>query len=155
METVKEFNLKNHDFKLILQYNFEDDLFRYIDRKTDELIKTVQNIENNSELTHELIQVVVEDYFGLYRGELMKKTRKHEIVYPRHIAVYFSVLLNIKTKGQAYFKSLADAYGYKLNDHASIMYGYNKIKLFLTMKHEAELRQHVGEIQERLNILTQ
>ncbi|RLC48159.1 MAG: chromosomal replication initiator protein DnaA [Candidatus Cloacimonadota bacterium] len=84
----------------------------------------------------ELIHEEVANFYGLRKRQLIQDTRKHEVVFPRQIAMYFSeYLLSISQKEIAKY--------YHRKDHSTVIYAKKMVK-----KKMAEDKEFKNELEE-------
>jgi len=89
------------------------------------------------------IQAEVCRYFSINHVDLIGSKRKHEIVYPRHVAMYLCQELTDSS-----FPQIGRAFGGK--DHTTVMHAVNKIKK--EMSCENDVYQQVQHITSALKI---
>ncbi|MDR1782566.1 MAG: chromosomal replication initiator protein DnaA [Bacilli bacterium] len=75
----------------------------------------------NKELTSELIQECVCNYYNLSKSQITSKSRVNKIVIPRHIAIYLDRIL-LETP----YEKIGKLYGNR--DHSTIMSSFNFVK---------------------------
>lgn len=78
-------------------------------------------VENQKKITVDLIQRRVAEYFDVRPSEMVAKRRSRNIVYPRHLAMYFSRELTGLS-----FPEIGDQFGGR--DHTTVLHAYEKIK---------------------------
>ncbi|MDF7637558.1 chromosomal replication initiator protein DnaA [Leuconostocaceae bacterium ESL0958] len=90
------------------------------DLATANRILEEMNQNEKQEVTVERIQEVVAGYYAQTVEEMRGKSRKSEIAYARHVAIYLSRTMTDKS-----LPALGELFGGR--DHSSISHGYNKI----------------------------
>jgi len=76
---------------------------------------------DDSRITIHRIARLVAEFFGLTLNDLQSATRKKDLVYARHIAIYLARQLTPKS-----LPAIARALGGR--DHTTILYAYEKVK---------------------------
>jgi len=89
------------------------------------------------------IQAEVCRYYSINHVDLVGSKRKHEIVYPRHIAMYLSQELTDSS-----FPQIGRSFGGK--DHTTVMHAVNKIKK--EMSCESDVYQQVQHLTSALKM---
>lgn len=96
---------------------------------------------NKRNITVELIQSTVCDYYKVTPEELRSRTRRHEIVLARQVAMYFS-----REKTGDSLASIGASVGGK--DHATVLHSCKTIKNQLEI--DKRLREEISEIERML-----
>ncbi len=122
--------------------NGEDITLRLAKRVLKDLIKK----KKKTNLSIELIQRVVSDYFSIKEDLIRAKTRKKEIVAARQISMYLS-----KTLTNSSLKTIGLHFGGR--DHTTVIHAYHTIENRLTS--EPKFREIVQEIQEKVDVESQ
>ncbi len=99
--------------------------------------------KSQKELSVDIIQQTVCDYYGLTMEKLQAKTRKREIVQARQIAMYFS-----KNLTNSSLSAIGSKIGQK--DHATVLYACRTISNL--METDRELKSQIHEIETQLRI---
>ena len=94
---------------------------------TVEIVKKyliVKTKVSSEEVSINLIQQVVADYYNISLNEIRGIKRNKRIAFPRHIAIYISRILT-----ESSFNEIASEFGGK--DHSTIMHSFDKIESLL------------------------
>ncbi len=92
------------------------------------------------DLSIEYIQNTVADYFGISTEDLKGKRRSKNIVYPRHIAMYFCRKMLDDS-----LSDIGNAFGGR--DHSTVINGYENIKSGLENASNPGVLKNVSEIE--------
>lgn len=113
------------------------------DLSLDLLKETINKIAANQKKTINIahIQDVVCDYFGIYKEQLLSKTRKREIALPRQLVMYFS-----KEYTTATYARIGEEMGGK--DHTTVMHACKTIKDYA--KVDKEVKKFVKDLKEKI-----
>ena len=103
--------------------------------------KFAKNI--NREITIDMIQKVVCEYFNLKPEELKVKTRRREIVQPRQIIMYFA-----KKYTKASLQTIGAMCGGK--DHSTVLHACRNIQDL--QQTDKQVRAYVEDIDKKLNL---
>ena len=103
--------------------------------------KFARNI--NREITVEMIQKVVCEYFNLKPEELKAKTRRREIVQPRQIIMYFA-----KKYTKASLQVIGAMCGGK--DHSTVLHACRNIEDLKDT--DRQIRTYIQDIDKKLNL---
>lgn len=103
--------------------------------------KFAKNI--NREITVDMIQKIVCEYFNLKPEELKAKTRRREIVQPRQIIMYFA-----KKYTKASLQAIGAMCGGK--DHSTVLHACRNIEDL--KQTDKQIRVYVEEIDKKLNL---
>jgi len=122
--------------------NGEDITLRLAKRVLKDLIKK----KKKTNLSIELIQRIVSDYFSIKEDLIRAKTRKKEIVLARQISMYLS-----KTLTNSSLKTIGLHFGGR--DHTTVIHACQTIENKMTS--EPKFREIVQEIQEKVDIESQ
>ena len=95
-------------------------------------------VEKNREMTVEMIQKFVADFFSIKTSELKSDKRLKNLVIPRQIAIY---LCRELTKSS--YPEIGEKFGGK--DHSTIIHSFKKISKL--MDSDAELKNTVESIR--------
>jgi len=103
--------------------------------------KFARNI--NREITVDMIQKIVCEYFNLKPEELKAKTRRREIVQPRQIIMYFA---------KKYTKSSLQAIGALCGgkDHSTVLHACRNIEDL--KQTDKQIRSYLEDIERKLNL---
>ncbi len=102
-------------------------------------------IETRRTMTPETLTKAVADFYHIEAEELMKKTRKKEIVKPRQIAMYL-----IREELQTPFSAIGRYFGGK--DHTTTMHACEKISKGI--EKDIQLKEEIQAIREQLQQYT-
>ena len=91
-------------------------------------------------MTNKIISAVCE-YFGITPETLQSKTRKHNIVYARQVAIYF------KRRQGMTANAIANIIG--LNNHTTILYSERIINNYLS--YDRAVQEDIDNITQILN----
>ena len=94
---------------------------------------------NRGQISIELIQRTVADYYKLKLADMYSKRKPAKIALPRQIAMYLAKELTQKS-----LPEIGDAFGGK--DHTTVLYAVRKI---------GELRTHKSELNHQIHVLDQ
>lgn len=97
---------------------------------------------SNKKISSSQVIKVVCDFFSLDRKDLLGKSRKQELIAPRHITIYL-----IRKNSNESFPLIGKIMGGK--DHSTILHSFRKIENDLLS--DESLKRDVDEIQEILN----
>lgn len=122
--------------------NGEDITLRLAKRVLKDLIKK----KKKTNLSIELIQRIVSDYFSIKEDLIRAKTRKKEIVLARQISMYLS-----KTLTNSSLKTIGLHFGGR--DHTTVIHACQTIENRMTS--EPKFREIIQEIQEKVDIESQ
>ncbi|GAB4209997.1 MAG: chromosomal replication initiator protein DnaA [Bacteroidia bacterium] len=103
--------------------------------------KFARNI--NREITVDMIQKIVCEYFNLKPEELKAKTRRREIVQPRQIIMYFA-----KKYTKASLQTIGAMCGGK--DHSTVLHACRNIEDL--RETDKQIRTYIEEIDKKLNL---
>ncbi|MCX7728079.1 MAG: chromosomal replication initiator protein DnaA, partial [Bacteroidia bacterium] len=103
--------------------------------------KFAKNI--NREITVDMIQKIVCEYFNLKPEELKAKTRRREIVQPRQIIMYFA-----KKYTKASLQTIGAMCGGK--DHSTVLHACRNIEDL--KETDKQIRLYIEEIDKKLNL---
>lgn len=103
--------------------------------------KYAKNI--NREITVDMIQKIVCEYFNLKPEELKAKTRRREIVQPRQIIMYFA-----KKYTKASLQAIGAMCGGK--DHSTVLHACRNIEDL--RETDKQIRHYLEEIDKKLNL---
>ncbi len=106
------------------------------ERITDKIVG-----EDRGELTIDMIQNAVCDYFNITREEMLSKSRKREIVQARQIAMYLS-----RHHINCSFSTIGSAIGGK--DHATVVHACGTVSDLMAT--DRSFRQYVHDIEKIL-----
>jgi chromosomal replication initiator protein len=98
-------------------------------------------VEKNRDLTIEIIQKHVADYFNIKISDLKSEKRQKNLVIPRQIAIYLCRELT-----KASFPEIGDRFGGK--DHSTIIHSVKKITKQITS--DMELKTNIEDIKRGL-----
>ncbi|MDD4972024.1 MAG: helix-turn-helix domain-containing protein [Paludibacter sp.] len=87
------------------------------------------------------------DVYDMQFDEILNKRRYFAIVEPRHVGMFFNVIVKLKTK-----LSLDSIGAIYHKDHASADYGYKKIVRLINLPNEKELKNKVEKISQLTGI---
>ena len=122
--------------------NGEDITLRLAKRVLKDMIKK----KKKANLSIELIQQAVSDYFSLKEDLIRAKTRKKEIVEARQISMYLSKILTNSS-----LKTIGLHFGGR--DHTTVIHAFQTIERRMTS--EPKLREIVQEIKEKIEMEAQ
>lgn len=97
----------------------------------------------NREITMDMIQKVICDYFQIKPEQLKAKTRRREIVLPRQLAMYFS-----KRYTKAALQTIGAIFGGK--DHSTVLHACRSIEDL--KQTDKQVRLYVEEIDKKLTL---
>ncbi|HPQ07895.1 MAG TPA: chromosomal replication initiator protein DnaA [Bacteroidia bacterium] len=103
--------------------------------------KFARNI--NREITVDMIQKIVCEYFNLKPEELKAKTRRREIVQPRQIIMYFA-----KKYTKASLQAIGALCGGK--DHSTVLHACRNIEDL--KQTDKQIRNYIEDIDKKLNL---
>lgn len=106
-----------------------------------EALSREQNKEVNNDVTITEIQQVVCEFYNIKLNDIRGKSRKREIVYPRHIASYLARELTDSS-----LPSIAKEFGGR--DHTTIMHSIEKIEKMI--KTDQQVSTDVEEIKNKI-----
>jgi chromosomal replication initiator protein len=98
-------------------------------------------VEKNKDVTIEMIQKYVADYFNIKTSDLKSEKRLKNLVIPRQIAIYLCRELT-----KASFPEIGDKFGGK--DHSTIIHSVKKITRLL--ESDLELKNTIEAIKRGL-----
>jgi chromosomal replication initiator protein len=105
-----------------------------------EVVQRFQPYRNRA-VTLEQIMQVVSDYFRIHPEELRGKSRRKEIAYARHIAIYLS-----RKHTQHALKAIGERFGGR--DHSTILHSIEWVESYLHTNRD--LQKHVQELERIL-----
>ncbi len=103
-----------------------------------EALKSITPEKNIKSINMNDIIERVCDYYKITKEQIMSSTRKKEISYPRHIAMYL-----MRDLLDASYKKIAYQFGGR--DHTSVIYAVDKIKL--NMQVDKNLKKAIDELK--------
>ncbi|MEX0594678.1 MAG: chromosomal replication initiator protein DnaA [Patescibacteria group bacterium] len=109
----------------------------------DYAVKTLKDILRSGApniSSRKVVQIVAE-YFSIEPSDILGSRRVKELVYPRHVVMYFLR----ETLNQSY-PQIGEMLGGK--DHTTVIYGVNKI--ITKKKHDPAVESDIRNIQEKL-----
>ena len=107
-----------------------------------EALKDIISSDNRREVTPELILDIVADHFGITVADLKSKKRDSEIAVPRQICMYLCRVFTdekLETIGAALKKT----------NHATVSYGYDKIKS--EIETDSKTRDLIDVLKKKIN----
>lgn len=107
-----------------------------------EALKDIISNKHSKQLTIEIIQEVVANYYNLKVDEFKSARRTRNIAFPRQIAMYLSRKLTDMS-----LPKIGEEFGGR--DHTTVIHAYEKISQGL--KQDESLQNAVNEINKRLN----
>lgn len=88
------------------------------------------------------IMQAVKAYFNIDTIDILKRSRKRDVVYHRHICIYLLI-----TKANMKLPALAAMF---MQDHTSIMYARDVVKTQLSIKQDTPYRRDINNILNQL-----
>lgn len=107
-----------------------------------EALKDIISNEQNKQITINLIQDVVSNYFNLKVEELKSSRRTRNIAFPRQIAMYLSRKLTDMS-----LPKIGEEFGGR--DHTTVIHAYEKISNGL--KKDEQLKNVITDITKKIN----
>jgi chromosomal replication initiator protein len=105
-----------------------------------EVVQRFQPYRNRAVTIEQILQVV-SDYFRIHPEELRGKSRRKEIAYARHIAIYLS-----RKHTQHALKAIGERFGGR--DHSTILHSIEWVESYLHTNRD--LQKHVQELERIL-----
>ncbi len=103
----------------------------------------VSNIQTKSLSPKEIIDAVAK-FYEITSKELIGKSRKKELVWPRQIAIYL-----IREELQSSYPNIGEVMGGR--DHTTAMHAYNKINREIKENNNERIKQEAESIKQLLN----
>ncbi len=103
----------------------------------------VSNIQTKSLSPKEIIDAVAK-FYEISPKELISKSRKKELVWPRQIAIYL-----IREELQSSYPNIGEVIGGR--DHTTAMHAYNKINKEIKENNNERIKQETESIKQLLN----
>lgn len=107
-----------------------------------EALKDIISSKHSKQITIEIIQEIVSNYFSLKVEDFKSQRRTRNIAYPRQIAMYLSRKLT-----DISLPKIGEEFGGR--DHTTVIHAYEKISEAL--KDDEALRDTINEITKKLN----
>ncbi|MDR2867250.1 MAG: chromosomal replication initiator protein DnaA [Acholeplasmatales bacterium] len=108
----------------------------------DSLLKSKKKIEDISQSSYSKIISIVADYYHLTSDDLISKSRKEAIVWPRHVAMYL-----IKKEHSITYTKIGEIFGGK--DHSTVLSAIEKIDW--EIKKNETFRKTLAIISKKIN----
>jgi chromosomal replication initiator protein len=108
----------------------------------DSLLKSKKKIEDISQSSYSKIISIVADYYHLTSEDLISKSRKELVVWPRHIAMYL-----IKKEHDITYTKIGEIFGGK--DHSTVLSAIDKIEWEL--KKNETFKKTLAIITKKIN----
>ncbi|KYH28031.1 MULTISPECIES: chromosomal replication initiator protein DnaA [Clostridium] len=107
-----------------------------------EALKDIISNEENKQVTIDLIQDVVSNYFNLKIEDLKSSRRTRNIAFPRQIAMYLSRKLTDMS-----LPKIGEEFGGR--DHTTVIHAYEKIST--NLKNDESLRNVINDLTKKIN----
>ncbi|MCY6372272.1 chromosomal replication initiator protein DnaA [Clostridium ganghwense] len=107
-----------------------------------EALKDIISTEQNRQVTIELIQDIVANYFNLKVAELKSSRRTRNIAFPRQIAMYLSRKLTDMS-----LPKIGEEFGGR--DHTTVIHAYEKIST--NLKKDESLKNVINDLTKKIN----
>ncbi|WMJ80073.1 chromosomal replication initiator protein DnaA [Clostridium sp. MB40-C1] len=107
-----------------------------------EALKDIISNEQNKQITIDLIQDIVANYFNLKIEELKSSRRTRNIAFPRQIAMYLSRKLTDMS-----LPKIGEEFGGR--DHTTVIHAYEKIST--NLKKDESLKNVVNDLAKKIN----
>jgi len=107
-----------------------------------EALKDIISNRQSRQVTIELIQDIVANYYNLRIEDFKSPRRTRNIAYPRQIAMYLSRKLTDMS-----LPKIGEEFGGR--DHTTVIHGYEKISECL--KKDDSLKNAIAEITKKIN----
>ncbi len=107
-----------------------------------EALKDIISNKNTRQITIELIQEIVGNYFNLRLEDFKSSRRTKNVVYPRQIAMYLS-----RKFTDASLPKIGEEFGGR--DHTTVIHAYEKINQ--NLKTDESLQNIITDISKKLN----
>lgn len=116
-----ETNVRDLESAILKIIGFSEFTKKEIDLETaKDLLKDMVNPSGNENITIELIQKTVAEYYNISVNDIKGRSRSHKIVFPRQIAIYITREIT-----EYSFPDIGGEFGGK--DHTTAMHSYNVI----------------------------
>ena len=106
------------------------------------IVKDTSNAEEEDSINVSKVKKIVANYYGVTIADLASTTRKHEILFPRQVAIYL-----IRTIYNIPLQKIGDFFGGK--DHTTISHGFDKIKK--QVESDWTVKQDVDNLKKMLD----
>ncbi|MCY6356379.1 chromosomal replication initiator protein DnaA [Clostridium sp. ZS2-4] len=107
-----------------------------------EALKDIISNEQNKQVTIDLIQDIVANYFNLKVDELKSSRRTRNIAFPRQIAMYLSRKLTDMS-----LPKIGEEFGGR--DHTTVIHAYEKIST--NLKKDESLKNVINDLTKKIN----
>lgn len=107
-----------------------------------EALKDIISSEQNKQITIDLIQDIVANYFNLKIDELTSSRRTRNIAFPRQIAMYLSRKLTDMS-----LPKIGEEFGGR--DHTTVIHAYEKIST--NLKKDDSLKNVIRDLTKKIN----
>ncbi|MGY0373842.1 chromosomal replication initiator protein DnaA [Clostridium sp. JNZ J1-5] len=107
-----------------------------------EALKDIISSEQNKQVTIDLIQDIVANYFNLKIDELKSSRRTRNIAFPRQIAMYLSRKLTDMS-----LPKIGEEFGGR--DHTTVIHAYEKIST--NLKKDESLKNVINDLTKKIN----